>query len=65
MLGFGQAMVDIVLGAGKLEGMGAEAFAPLHRQFDVGCCRGLVSRGREKDAVIGQHGVDRVIRKAR
>jgi hypothetical protein len=34
MLRFGQPMIDVILRAGQLEGMGSEDLASLHR-FDV------------------------------
>jgi hypothetical protein len=34
---FGQAMIDVVLSAGELEGMGVEDLTALQRQLDLGC----------------------------
>src|SRR3546814_19163219 len=60
MTGFGEAVFDVEVGAGGLEGMAAEEdlFGP--HLFDLGGRPGLAGRIGEVGAVIGQHGVDRV-----
>lgn len=58
MLGLGQAMIDVVLGAGVLEGMRPEQFATLDGQLDFRRGRAGISRRSEVGAVIGKHGVD-------
>ncbi len=40
----GQPVVDVILGAGVLEGMSPEQFAALHRQLDFGRSRAGISR---------------------
>jgi hypothetical protein len=35
MLRFGQPLIDVILRAGRLEGMGSEDLASLQRLFDV------------------------------
>lgn len=52
-------MIDVVLGAGVLEGMRPEQFATLDRQLDFSRDRAGISRRGEVGAVIGKHGVDR------
>ena len=60
MFRLGQSVVDVVLSAGELEGMGHEDFSPLHGQLDFGRGRAGVSGRSEMGSVIGKHGVDLV-----
>lgn len=53
---FGQAMIDVILGAGKFKGMSPEGFAAFHRPLYVGRCRALIARCREVCAVVGENG---------
>lgn len=55
MLGFCKPVVDVVLGAGVLEGVGAKEFASLDGQLDFRRGRAGVSRRSEVGAVIGKH----------
>jgi hypothetical protein len=46
MLWFGEAMIDIALGAGVFEGMRPERLSGVDRRLDVGCGRaGVAGRG--------------------
>ena len=55
---FGQAVVDVVLGACIFESMREKWLALLHETPDLGRCRGGVPGRGEVRAVIGQHGMD-------
>ena len=60
MAWLGQAMVDVVLRAGILEGMRTERLVVVHGAADLGCGRADVPGRDEVRAVVGQHGVDPV-----
>jgi hypothetical protein len=60
MLGLGGAMLDVVSGAGILEGMGAEEFSVGHCFPDQRHGRASGAGRGELDAVVGEHGVDLV-----
>lgn len=58
MLGFGEAMVDIVAAESCLESMGAEALSSFPAPFDVWSRRADVASSGEVSAVVGQYGMD-------
>lgn len=58
MVGLGQSVLDVVLGAGILEGMGPEDLTAVHGLADQRRCGCDVAGRGEVDAVIGEHGVD-------
>lgn len=60
VLGLGKPMIDIVLGAGKLEGMGAEEVSVRHGLFDLRNGRASRARCCEVNAVVSEDGVDLV-----
>ena len=58
VIGFGQAVIDVVAGTGDFKGMSAEDFAALPSQPDVrGGGSGIAGRS-EVSAIVGQDGVD-------
>jgi len=60
MLRLGQAVIDVVLGAGVFEGVCPEALPLGHSLFDLKDGRASSARGREVDAVVGENGMDLV-----
>ena len=56
----GEAVVDVGLGAGELEGVSAEEFAALESEFDLRSCGTAIAGRGEVDSVVGEHGVDLV-----
>ena len=56
MLGLGEAMVDVVLGAGEFEGMGAEDLVPLEHDLDLGGSPAIAAGLGEVRAIVGQDG---------
>src|SRR6266481_6530262 len=56
--GLGEAVVDVVLGAGEFEGMSAEHLATLDHSLDLGWPPAIAAGIGEVRAVIGQDGVD-------
>jgi hypothetical protein len=60
VVGLGQPVLDAVLRAGVLEGVGAEDLAAVHGLPDQGRGRGDVAGRPEVLAVVGQHGVHAV-----
>ena len=60
MLGLGQAMIDIVAGAGHVEGMSPEWFLSFDHGFDIGHSPTLTAWIGEVGAVVRQNGVDLV-----
>src|SRR5271155_737229 len=54
MLGFGQAMVDIALGAGVFEGVRPDGLSGVEGGLDVGRRRTRVAWRREGRAVVGE-----------
>ncbi len=60
MFRFGEAVVDVSLGASELEGMGAEEFSAFEGELDLrGSRRPVAGRG-EMHSVFGEDGVDPV-----
>ena len=60
MLWLGCPVIDVVPGAGVLEGVRPEAFATGHGLFDQRHRRSAAARRGELDAIVGQRGVDLV-----
>ena len=60
MAWLGQPMVDVVLGAGILEGIREEAASKIHCASDVGSSRADISWRGEMGAVVGQNGMNLV-----
>ena len=60
VLGLGQPVVDVVLRAAELEGVGAEELSAHYGFFDLGDGRGTSPWYRELDAVVGENGMDLV-----
>lgn len=60
VLGFGQAMVDVVAGARYFEGGSPEWLAARKHAFDIGDRPTLALGIGEVDPIVGQHGVDLV-----
>lgn len=60
MVGLGEQVVDVGLGAGVFEGVGSEQLAGGQRSLDLLGRRVGASGSRELGAVVGQHGVDLV-----
>ncbi len=58
VVGLGQAVIDVVTGAGDFKGVGAKMLSTLLSQLDVGGGRTEVARGGEVSAVVGENGVD-------
>ena len=58
MVGLGQAMIDIGLGACEFEGVGSEQFTLLDGGSDLSGSRAVVPRCREVGSIISEHGVD-------
>ncbi len=58
MLGLGESVVDIGLGAGELEGMSAEEFSLFERELDLGGCETAIAGRGEVHTVVGEYGVD-------
>jgi hypothetical protein len=58
--GLGEAVVDVGLGAGEIEGMASEALASLEDEPDLSDGRAAVARHGEIHSVVGEHGVDLV-----
>lgn len=58
MLGLGQAVIDVALGAGVLEGMSPEALTIGHGLLDLGDGVAPATRCREMDAVVSENGMD-------
>ena len=56
----GQAALDVVLGKGEFEGVGAEDLAAVHGLADGRRGRGDVAGRRKVLAVVGEHGVHAV-----
>jgi hypothetical protein len=57
MLWFGQAMIDVALGAGVLEGVCPDRLSGIDGRLDVGGGRAGVAWRGEVGAVIGEHRV--------
>lgn len=57
VIGFGQAVIDPMIGTGQFEGMGAKEFAALSCQLDVLGCGTGVSRRGEVGAVVSEDGM--------
>jgi hypothetical protein len=57
MYGFGQTMVDVGLGAGELEGVGAEESSTLESEVDLSSSRTAIARSGEVHSVVGEYGV--------
>lgn len=60
MLGLGQTVIDVVLGAGILEGVSPEALAIGHCLLDLRDGVAASARRREVDAIVGENGMDLV-----
>lgn len=60
VLGLGEAVVDVGLGAGELEGVGAEEFSPLDRELDFRSGGTAITGRGEMHSVVGEHGMDLV-----
>jgi hypothetical protein len=58
VLGLGEAVVDVVLGTRKFEGMGTEVFATLEHGLDLSWPPAIAAGISEVRAVVGQGGVD-------
>lgn len=58
VLGLGESVIDLGLGAGELEGMGAEEFSALESEPDLCGSRTAIARRGEVDSVVGEHGMD-------
>jgi len=57
MFRFGQALVNIGLCAGELEGMGAEQLSPPQSELDLRSGRAAVAGRGAMHSVVGEHGV--------
>jgi hypothetical protein len=60
MLWLGQAVIDVLEGAGIFEGVGAEEFLACDHLADLGGAPGFALGVGEMDTVVGQHGMDLV-----
>ena len=60
MLGLGQAMIDIVLGAGVFEGVRPDELSSLQGGLDVPRSRARIARRGEVGSVVGEDGMDPV-----
>lgn len=60
MFRFGQAMVDIVSGAGELKSMSPEELSSCNGLLDLGDRQATTARNRELDAIVRENRVDLV-----
>ena len=58
MLGHGQAMIDIVVGAGVFEGVRPDGLSGVEGSLNVGGCRARVAWRGEVGSVVGEDRVD-------
>lgn len=58
MLGLGEAMIDVVAGAGYLKGVGPERLLPFDHGLDVGRSPAFAGRTGEVGAIVCQDGMD-------
>lgn len=58
VVGFGQAVIDIVASTGDFEGMSAEEFSAFQGGLDVRRGRSAAARRSKVCAVVGEHRVD-------
>lgn len=60
MIGLGEAMIEVMAGAGVFKGMSPKEFAALHRQLDGGSSGLGVARSGEVGAVVGEDGMNAI-----